>query len=471
MSTYRTWTYRVALSLGLLMAGLPAFGSEFSERLAAWQGPAAPPAGSDPVPEVEPQPQPAHSRVVPTVPAYAPHHAPHDVPHDVYDDFGPAHGGACGPGCGTCGFDCGNGCGYGGASGGCGSCSDYGCNTMVWARFEVLLWWRQGRDLPPLVTTDPVTEPSTTAGVLPDATILFGGEAEHGDMSVGGRFDIGTWFDPRQCYGVGWRFFGLGNDGLGFGITSLDNPVLAVPIFDFAGGVNNAVLLAYPGFRSGNINITGDSEVLGNDVYGRILLCRTCNSRWDFITGWHFSRVNDQLDIAATSVDADPGSPLFGTETTFRDRFAARNEFHGGILGFIWERECGCFSTQLLGRMAIGSMHEQVTINGTQTVVQPGQNPETFAGGIFTAASNIGTFERSEFTAVTEVGVTCSYRVGHCTELTLGYTFMYWNDVMRPGDAIDPRTGTAGGETHPQFEFNRSGYWVQGLNLGFTCKF
>ena len=38
---------------------------------------------------------------------------------------------------------------------------------------DVLLWWREGRDLPPLVTTDPTSEDSTTAGVLPDATILL----------------------------------------------------------------------------------------------------------------------------------------------------------------------------------------------------------------------------------------------------------------------------------------------------------
>jgi hypothetical protein len=90
---------------------------------------------------------------------------------------------------------------------------------------------------------------------------------------------------------------------------------------------------------------------------------------------------------------------------------------------------------------------------------------------LFTADSNIGTRERDEFTAVTEIGLTFGYRVDTCTELTLGYTFLYWNDVIRPEDAINPRVGTTGGVTQPQFRFQHADYWVQGINLGLVRKF
>src|SRR6185312_4526230 len=83
-----------------------------------------------------------------------------------YAGGGPLDGGYC-CGDGNCGGGCGGGflnclglggCGPCGACGGAGGGCDYGplcCNTLVWMRAEALLWWRQGRDFPPVVTTDP----------------------------------------------------------------------------------------------------------------------------------------------------------------------------------------------------------------------------------------------------------------------------------------------------------------------------
>ena len=52
--------------------------------------------------------------------------------------------------------------------------------------------------------------------MLPDATILFGNERETSDMTAGGRFDVGFWMDPQECWGMGNRFFGLGQDSAKF---------------------------------------------------------------------------------------------------------------------------------------------------------------------------------------------------------------------------------------------------------------
>jgi hypothetical protein len=98
----------------------------------------------------------------------------------------------------------------------------------------------------------------------------------------------------------------------------------------------------------------------------------------------------------------------------------------------------------------------------------PGDDAEVTAGGLFTnAETNIGEFERNEFTAVTEVGLNFAYHVGPCTKLTVGYSFLYWSDVLRPGDHIDRTVG----DDRPSFRFNRGDYWVQGVNLGFTREF
>ena len=163
----------------------------------------------------------------------------------------------------------------------------------------MLLWWRQGRDLPPLVTSDPVSESSTTAGILPDADILFGGDRETSPMQAGGRLDIGFWFDGRQCYGIGNRFYSLAKDDGGFRIDTLDNPVLAIPFFNFDADQNEALLVSYPGLRSGSIDVDASSEVFGNDLYVRMLICRDCDSRLDLLAGYSFARSTTTSPSAA----------------------------------------------------------------------------------------------------------------------------------------------------------------------------
>ena len=387
---------------------------------------------------------------------------------EPYYDPGYVEGGACGP----------DGCGFGGCGLGCGACCDpcsggcaTGCSTLVWARFEALLWWQEGRDLPPLVTTDPATEPFATAGILPNATVLFGNGTEEGDMSAGFRFDIGTWTDTQQCYGAGWRFFGLGTDGLGFRSTSVQNPVLAIPFETINPVANDALVISYPGLREGEINFVGNSEVFGSDVYGRFLLCRNCISRIDLITGYHFSRVDDQIVMRSRFTDVDPQSVDFGAVTTVVDRFAGNNDFHGGIIGFIWERDCGCWNTQLLARTALGGMRERMRIDGSFTFDTLAAPPVTTPGGLFTAPTNLGTYGQTEFATVSEFGATAAYRIGRCTQITLGYTFILWSSVQRPSDAIDPVIDLGNNPTRPAFNFNTSSYWVQGLNVGFEFKF
>jgi hypothetical protein len=86
--------------------------------------------------------------------------------------------------------------------------------------------------------------------------------------------------------------------------------------------------------------------------------------------------------------------------------------------------------------------------------------------------SNAGRFSRNVFGVVPEAKVNLTYEFNQHVRLGVGYTFLYWHDVLRPGDAIDPTIDLGNPpETRPQFTFNRGSYWVQGLNLGLEWKF
>src|SRR5438132_12432884 len=124
----------------------------------------------------------------------------------------------------------------------------------------------------------------------------------------------------------------------------------------------------------------------------------------------------------------------------------------------------------MLGRMSLGNMHEVILINGESrvngTVIT---NP--VPGGVFTRSSNIGRHARNEFTAITEIGFNLGYRFAPCTQLNIGYTFMYWNDILSAAKNIDTSVSTDTTLTRPVVPFRHSDFWVQGLNLGITREF
>ena len=350
-----------------------------------------------------------------------------------------------------------------------GYCS--GCSTLVWARFEALLWWQQGRNLPPLVTTDPAAEPLATAGILPGATVLLGNGTEASDMSGGARADVGLWTDTQQTRGVGLRLWGLGRNGFDFQRTSAQEAVLAIPFSTINPAANDALVIAYPGLRAGEINFSANSYLLGSDFYGRFLLGRNGISRIDLVTGYQFSRLHDSITMRSQSTNIDPLSIDVGAVTTVVDQFAGTNDFHGGIVGIVWERDCGCWNTQLAARTALGVTRQRMLIDGSFTFDTPAAPPVVTAGGLFAAPSNLGDFGQTEFSTVSEFSATCAYRIGCCTHLKLGYSFTLWSKVQRAGDAIDPVIDLGVNPTRPVFNFSSTSYWMQGLNVGFEREF
>ena len=65
-----------------------------------------------------------------------------------------------------------------------------------------------------------------------------------------------------------------------------------------------------------------------------------------------------------------------------------------------------------------------------------------------------------------------------------GYSFLYVNSVVRPGNQINRNinptpsvswTGeppaTLKGPAEPSFEFNSSSFWAHGINAGLTLRF
>ena len=97
-------------------------------------------------------------------------------------------------------------------------------------------------------------------------------------------------------------------------------------------------------------------------------------------------------------------------------------------------------------------------------------------------ASNSGRSFQNQFTAIPEVGLNLGYRLTNNIEVIVGYGFMYWANVLRPGDQIDTNLnpnliptsntfGVGGGPAHPAAILQEAGFWAQGLNVGFEVRY
>jgi hypothetical protein len=133
---------------------------------------------------------------------------------------------------------------------------------------------------------------------------------------------------------------------------------------------------------------------------------------------------------------------------------------------------------EVLGKLSIGSMQQEVNIDGTTRVVVPGQNPVVTAGGLLTQRTNIGHFDDDTFAVIPELGVTLGYRFTRCFKARLGYHFIQLNDVVRAGEQIDTTLNLSQasgdplvGDARPAFVLRESQAWAQGLSVGLEYNY
>ena len=194
-------------------------------------------------------------------------------------------------------------------------------------------------------------------------------------------------------------------------------------------------------------------------------------SRIDATLGWRFYELKEGLEIREdlTSLStSNPGSFIIN------DKFQTRNQFNGAELGFQWMGRRGFWSLDMLMRMGLGNTLQTVTINGNTQTTQ-GATVTNANGGLLAQRTNIGGYSRNQLGVVPELGATLGYQVSQRLRFTAGYSFIYWSNVVRPGDQIDttvnpnllpPENPTQTAFLNPSFAFRETDYWIQGVSFG-----
>jgi hypothetical protein len=347
-----------------------------------------------------------------------------------------------------------------------------------WGSAEFLLWWIKNGNVPPLVTTSP----PASGGVLgaPGTTTLVGGGLDFEDRP-GARFTIGAGLNCDCTKGIELSYFFLGGGREGFGASSsgaAGSAVLARPFFNVVTGRPDVQLVASPGRASGSIQTSSNSDLQGADLNLLCNLCCRCacshSFRLDLLAGPRWLELKEDLVIAEHVTE--PTATF-----TVVDQFKTRNNFYGAQIGARAEWQRGRWFVNVLGKVALGDTHQEVRINGTTVITEPGAAPNVLQGGLLALPTNIGSYNRDTFSVVPEIGINVGCQVTNHLRAFAGYNFLYWSNVVRPGDQIDfgvnptqlPSARGPGmlvGPARPAFAFHDTDFWAHGINAGLEFR-
>jgi hypothetical protein len=379
----------------------------------------------------------------------------------------------------------------------CPCCPDGACpsgghccpTNRFYGSAEYLLWWIKGDPLPPLVTTSVLTNRfnnnttfltgATLAGALDDrgTRVEFGGTSEGVAARSGVRGTVGWWLCDDHLLGIEASGFVLGDLNKSFRDQSAGDRLIARPFFDPTLGRQNAELVAGVGDKSmvplaGSVDVRHTSSFWGAEANVR---CNVCCGPWYFVdlfAGYRQLGLDESLNITERGTFAAAGNPGF----VLSDRFAVQNRFYGGQVGAEGEARWGAWSLNLKGKVALGTTQQVVDINGSTQTLNPMGNPMfpasgTTQVGLLAGPFNSGRHTRSVLTYVPEVGLTVGYQFTNHLRATLGYNFLYWNSVARPGTQIDFQVDRGGTQAHPSFtSATTTDLWAQGVTAGLEFR-
>ena len=376
----------------------------------------------------------------------------------------------------------------------------------VWGEAEYLAWGiKKGSTPPPLVTTGPPTANNPAALSDPTTVLLFRDRPIDYHASGGGRFAIGAWFDPDETFGAEYTALVLVQRIASFSSFSdgAGTPVLGIPYVNAQNGEEEVNYASFPGRFAGSISVVSTSRLWGMEgtFYenaGETTL-HLGHGPWPWplgdlrthlLGGFRYLTLEEAVDLMQPSTvlaggGADfKGAPLqTGDTETIHDFFGVRTQFFGGQVGIRSEFDHGPFYLEFTGKAAVGDSHELVRISGSTTLLPAATGiPVVAPGGFLATSTNSGRHFRDQLAFVPEGGINLGWQPIPLLRFYVGYTYLYWSNVLRAPDQIDrtvnltqvpssPTFGTLTGPARPAVPFRTTDFHGQGMNFGVELRY
>jgi hypothetical protein len=380
---------------------------------------------------------------------------------------------------------------------GCDGLSNYLCSKRTaWFSTEYLYWRAKGTFLPPIATTSANSVPQDQMGLpvaYPDTTqILIGDERAADGYRSGFRISGGYWLDMIHSDAFQADYMLLGTESDNQFTASDGSTILVRPVYDVVSGMEIAEFLGGTNLNlnsglttlAGWVDVTTTSRVESAGATWRHMLWMDCEPMYwyklNMLFGYRYWNLDESLEINDYARFVDSAIVANGTVIRRHDDFDTSNEFHGGELGLTGEMHFGRFSIDMLGKVGLGNMHQILDIAGDRKVFNPGGAlASVVEGGLLTQPSNIGRFTENDFAVIPEVSLKGGWQMTSNLRLSAGYSFLYVNRVLRPGESIDRgidftpanQANPIIGETRPRPKLSETDFYLHGLNMELEFSF
>ncbi len=342
---------------------------------------------------------------------------------------------------------------------------------------EALFAWFKSSPTPVPIITDSYVD-------APGVNVLLGGGTVDTNPNDGFRITGAYRIDSR--IGVELTGFYIPTRTTSGSVSSAGQPGsidLYLPFYDVTINQENVTEISYwPEYR-GTAQATLSNNLGGGEFNVTWTMPQRDGWRVDFLGGFRFLQLRESYTIT-TSSPYNPPNPTDIWNTT--DAFDARNRFYGLQVGARAAYDQGPWVGSIIGKLALGTMQQRVSVNGfLETNDYNDYGPtQIFPGGYFALPSNSGDHSRSTFAVLPEVALNLGYRLAPQATVYVGYSFLYANNVARPGEQINRNINatqtvaygnappaTLVGAAQPDFNFNTDNFWVRTLSIGLAYRF
>jgi len=343
---------------------------------------------------------------------------------------------------------------------------------------EYLHWWTRPIESPPVLLVNGVPITANDVDTLD---------------RQGARFTIGHWLNhPHTLWGLEGTimFTGTRRSHATFASNGVDR--LEHPFINAAVNAEDSLPVAIdaPALdpRSGVSEIETSSRLFGFEVNLRRELCRSSHGHFDMLIGYRQFHLDEAIAIRDRIVYDTAPVPLSDATVIGVDEFGTHNRIFAGQIGIDGELNWRKFYVNAWGKFAVGANHETIDVSGWTLVrptpgrAAPPTGTKDLPGSVYSQLSNIGERDDNQLTVLPEVGVNVGYKLTSNWRVGAGYNFLYINNVVRPGDAIDttlspgqvpqlqPLGPTPGARPAPP-SFLESAYWAHGLTVHMEFRY
>jgi hypothetical protein len=318
----------------------------------------------------------------------------------------------------------------------------------VWFEADYLAWF---------VKKDPISAPlvasANGATLFPTGPVDF--DTLQGVRATGG-------IRVNSCLSFELSAFAMERAGASQAISSSPGggPALFRPLVDGATGTTILVPLSTPGALAGGATLNAHTELYGaedNLVYS---LCSKECFGLNFLVGARFIRLKENLDI--NSVQSSVVVP--GTTTATLDSFDTTNRFYGGQVGLQLGYQWKLLYIGATSKIGLGVTDAHAGALGTSSTTAAG----TVTPGLgFLAPNSPVSRNENRFAYVPEGLIQVGFQITPHLSAMLGYSYLYWSRVARPGEQVSNVTGAIVPATHILDTY----YWAQGFTGGLAFRY